>query len=100
MLPGISKHNLALIWDYIVQYYREHRSPTQICKLQLNMFHHPRTYPCLTTKAKETQYLILAIHWIWKQLMNPSDAHNVSVELALQSLETVFQHSKRVGPDT
>ena len=42
LLPGSAKRNLAVVWEHISQYYREHKPPTTIRKLQMSMFHHPQ----------------------------------------------------------
>jgi hypothetical protein len=97
--PGTAKQNLANVWLHVNQWYKETKCPCRIRKIHLSMFHKPNKFPSLTTKAKETEFLISALLWTWGQLCDLSDPRDQSVSAALRCLEIIFAQCRRVGPD-
>jgi len=100
-MPGSAKDNLLSVWTHILQFYKTHGTTTQIRKLTARMFlpsdQAPKKhYPKMTTKGKETEYLVGAVLCIW-ELFRSRDAHDGSVACVLQCLERIFNLSRKVG---
>lgn len=96
VLRGSRAQALQTVWDMVQDFYSSHHVTTRIRKLCYSMFlpeqRSPHAhYPCLTTKAKETEYLSLAVHWIWEQFRDVHSAHDDSVSVVMHSLVTIFE---------
>jgi hypothetical protein len=82
------------IWALVQHWYCENPGATQVSKLPLSAFCDPRAprarYPMSRTKAKETEYLALALRFVWTQLCNADDAHDQSVAAVLEHCETIY----------
>ena len=100
-MKSTAKKNLQSVWAHLHDYYKENHTPTQIRKLTGSMFlpddKAPRShYPRMATKAKETEYLVGAVLWTWRQFCDEG-ARDTSVTAVLECLERIFFLSRRVG---
>ena len=97
---GSLQERLQTVWHWVQRYYREQRVPTQVSKLTLAMFLHKGSphqhYPELKTKAKETEYLVCALAWVWAQLAT-GPHHNALVTALLQAAVRVYEACREPG---
>lgn len=101
LMKGSAKQNLQSVWAHLHDYYKENHTPTQIRKLTGSMFmpdaKAPRSnFPRMHTKAKETEYLVGAVLWTWRQFCAETD-RDESVGAVLANLDRIFFLSRRVG---
>jgi len=54
-------------------------------------------YPELKTKAKETEYLVCALAWVWEQLADIGLGHNALVTGLLQALVSIYDACREPG---
>ena len=97
---GPLPERLQTVWQMVQRYYREHRVPTQVSKLTLSMFLQKsphQHYPELKTKAKETEYLVCALAWVWEQLADIGLGHNALVTGLLQALVSIYDACREPG---
>ena len=73
------KERLLTIWGCIKEWYSLYKAPSRLGKLKWSMFlpdpgaphqHYPLLH---RVKAKEAEYLVRALQWVWGQHCNPED---------------------------
>jgi hypothetical protein len=93
-MRGAAAENCAEIWAMVQQWYAENKEATQLSKLPLACFCNPRApwvrYPLSSTKAKETEYLALALGTVWNQHCDHQDLHDQSVAAVLEHCATIY----------
>ena len=85
-LPGSAEHNLNVIWQDIVQFYKTHNTPVRFKYLnRLSMFEKKSSkYPKLRGKAAEIKYLAEPLLHVWEKYYRPQLGVHRDIRLYLK----------------
>jgi hypothetical protein len=101
VLPGAPVANVHLVWTMVREHYALHRVSTPMRQLKLATFVVPAAphahYPDLKAKGKETEYLTLAVAWIWEQYADAESREHQSISMVLQSVVHCFDACREPG---
>ena len=73
-MPNTPKANLAVVWQFIARYYKEHKTARRYKAIRkLSMFQRKKGYAKLRGKAAEVMGLGPALLACWKAFMDAED---------------------------
>ena len=91
---GPLTHRVKEIWAGIKEFYNVTGAETQLSNLTLSMFTDPkkphRTYPHLSAKAKETEWVCRSLAFVWPQYMDQGNRVHLHMAKTLQCLLQVY----------
>lgn len=87
IMPETPERNLEVVWTHIREYYREHRTPSQLNDLRVSMyFSRDRgPFPSLKAKAAEVRHLLGPMLYAFNKLCNEAIQQHQEIRLLLEA---------------